>query len=84
MPNPKGSLKERLTRYRQVKLSVVGRSPGGRSPSLCGSCSKARSSICCPSDRRQGGKSVVEQFREKHRAKDVKKYYSKFDVAVLV
>ena len=29
-------------------------------------------------------KSVVEKFREKYGAKDVKKYYSKFDVAVLV
>jgi deazaflavin-dependent oxidoreductase (nitroreductase family) len=27
--------------------------------------------------------SVVERFREKYGAKDVKKYYSKFDVAVL-
>jgi hypothetical protein len=29
-------------------------------------------------------KSVVEKFREKYGAKDVKKYYSKLDVAVLV
>jgi deazaflavin-dependent oxidoreductase (nitroreductase family) len=29
-------------------------------------------------------KSVVEKFREKYGAKDVKKYYSKFDVAVMV
>ena len=28
-------------------------------------------------------KSVVEKFRDKYGAKDVKKYYSKFDVAVL-
>jgi hypothetical protein len=28
--------------------------------------------------------SVVEKFREKYGAKDVKKYYSKFNVAVLV
>jgi hypothetical protein len=28
--------------------------------------------------------TVVEKFREKYGAKDVKKYYSKFDVAVLV
>jgi deazaflavin-dependent oxidoreductase (nitroreductase family) len=28
--------------------------------------------------------SVVEKFREKYGTKDVKKYYSKFDVAVLV
>jgi hypothetical protein len=29
-------------------------------------------------------KSAVEEFREKYGAKDVKKYYSKFDVAVVV
>jgi deazaflavin-dependent oxidoreductase (nitroreductase family) len=29
-------------------------------------------------------KSAVEKFREKYGAQDVKKYYSKFDVAVLV
>ena len=29
-------------------------------------------------------KSVVEKFREKYGARDVKKYYSKFDVAVSV
>jgi hypothetical protein len=29
-------------------------------------------------------KSVVEKFREKYWAKDVKKYYSNFDVAVVV
>ena len=28
-------------------------------------------------------KSVIEKFREKYGAGDVKKYYSKFDVAVL-
>jgi hypothetical protein len=28
-------------------------------------------------------KSVIEKFREKYGAKDVKKYYSKFDVAVV-
>jgi len=29
-------------------------------------------------------KSVIKKFREKYAAKDVKKYYSKFEVAVLV
>jgi hypothetical protein len=28
--------------------------------------------------------SVIEKFREKYGAKDVKKYYSKFDLAVVV
>jgi len=29
-------------------------------------------------------KSVIEKFRKKYGAGDVKKYYSKFDVAVVV
>ena len=29
-------------------------------------------------------KSVIEKFREKYGPNDVRKYYSKFDVAVLV
>ena len=36
------------------------------------------------SDRCRTVKSVVEKFREKYGAGDVKKYYSKFDVAVRV
>jgi hypothetical protein len=32
----------------------------------------------------KGATSVVEKFREKYGVKDVKKYYSKFDVAVRV
>ena len=28
MPNPKGTLKERLARYRQIKISVIGRKSG--------------------------------------------------------
>ena len=31
----------------------------------------------------EGLNSVIEKFREKYGAKDVKKYYSKFDVAVV-
>jgi hypothetical protein len=29
-------------------------------------------------------KSVIEKFRDKYGAEDVKKYYSKFDVAVVI
>jgi len=28
MPNPKDSFKDRLARYRQIKISVIGRSSG--------------------------------------------------------
>jgi hypothetical protein len=30
MPAPNGTLKERLARYRQIKISVIGRSLGTR------------------------------------------------------
>ena len=33
---------------------------------------------------RQVVSSVIEKFRDKYSARDVKKYYSKFDVAVVV
>jgi hypothetical protein len=37
-----------------------------------------------PITNAQAVKSVIEKFREKYGAKDVKKYYSKFDVALVV
>jgi len=37
-----------------------------------------------PITNAKGVKLVVEKFREKYGAKDVKKYYSTFDVAVAV
>lgn len=110
-------LKSRLARYRQIKLSVVGRK-SGRTISILvwfvlegeklyllpvqGSDTQWYKNVLRnPSiriDARGVGadfratpvtdtklvKSVVEKFREKYGAKDVKKYYSKFDVAVLV
>jgi hypothetical protein len=30
MPNPKDSLKDRLARYREIKISVIGRKSGLR------------------------------------------------------
>jgi deazaflavin-dependent oxidoreductase (nitroreductase family) len=36
-----------------------------------------------PITNAKGVKSVIEKFREKYGAKDVKKYYSNFDVAVV-
>jgi deazaflavin-dependent oxidoreductase (nitroreductase family) len=115
MPTPKNVLKERLTRYRQIKISVVGRK-SGRTISMPvwfvlegeklyllpvqGSDTQwYRNVLKNPSIRidargveaefrahsvtdAKGVKSVVEKFGEKYGAKDVKKYYSKFDVAV--
>jgi deazaflavin-dependent oxidoreductase (nitroreductase family) len=110
-------LKDRLARYRQVKLSVIGRKSGKtisitvwfvlegeelfllpvrgsdtqwyknvlQNPSIRidarGSEAEFRA---VPVTDDNAVKSVVEKFREKYRAKDVKKYYSKFDVAVVV
>jgi len=37
MPNQQDDLKARLARYRQIKISVIGRSRGGRSRSSSGS-----------------------------------------------
>jgi hypothetical protein len=117
MPNPKDDLKERLARYRQIKISVIGRK-SGRTISIPvwfvlegeklyllpvqGSDTQwYRNVLQNPSiriDARGVGaefrtipvtdattvKPVVEKFREKYGAKDVKKYYPKFDVAVWI
>jgi deazaflavin-dependent oxidoreductase (nitroreductase family) len=117
MPKPKDNLKERLARYRQIKLSVMGRKSGktisipvwfvleGEKLYLLpvqGSDTQwyknilQKTSIRIDARGAEAGfqavpltdakavKSVVEKFREKYGAGDVKKYYSKFDVAVVV
>jgi deazaflavin-dependent oxidoreductase (nitroreductase family) len=110
-------LKDRLSRYRQIKLSVIGRK-SGRTISMPvwfvvegtklyllpvrGSDTEWYKNVlkntsiridargteaefrAKPITESKAVKSVVEKFREKYGAKDVKKYYSKFDVAVVV
>ena len=44
---------------------------------------KAEFSVVAVTDAKQVS-SVVEKFRNKYGSRDVKKYYSKFDVAILV
>src|SRR6266852_6296807 len=115
MAGSKDGLKERLSRYRQINISVIGRKSGRtisipvwfvlegeklyllpvqgsgtqwyenvlQNPSIRidaqGAAAEVRAmSITEP----KAVKSVVEKFREKYGAKDVKKY-SKFDVAVV-
>ena len=117
MPISKDSLKDRLSRYRQIKISVIGRK-SGRTISIPvwfvlegeklyllpvqgsdtqwyknvlknssirvdarGAQAEFRAKRIIESD---AVKSVIEKFRGKYGAKDVKKYYSKFDVAVVV
>jgi deazaflavin-dependent oxidoreductase (nitroreductase family) len=117
VPTLKDTLKERLERYRQIKISVIGRKSGrkisipvwfaleGKKLYLLpvqgsktqwyknlrkdpeieidarGATAKFRATLVKSANTM---KSVVEKFREKYGAEDVKKYYSGFDVAVVV
>jgi len=117
VPSSRDDLKERLSRYRQIKISVIGRK-SGRTISIPvwfalegeklyllpvqGSETRWYQHVlhnpwirieargeeaefrAVPVTGAEAVSSVVEKFREKYGAKDVKKYYSKFDVAVLV
>jgi len=110
------SLQDRLSRYREIKLSVTGRKSGktitnpvwfvaeGEKLYLLpvrgsdtqwfqnvlknsqirvdarGSQAKLEAK---PITKTDVVRSVIEKFREKYGAGDVKKYYSKFDVAVV-
>jgi deazaflavin-dependent oxidoreductase (nitroreductase family) len=117
MPNPKRSLKERLTRYRQIKITVIGRKSGKtisipvwfvvegdkifvlpvsgsdtqwyknvlKNPPMGIDARGAEAELRAePITDSAAVKSVIEKFREKYGAGDVKKYYSKFDVAVVI
>jgi len=110
-------LKERLARYREANIGVIGRKSGKwtsrpvwfvlegdkvlllpvegsvtqwyknilENPSIRIDARGARGEFrAVPVTDAKSVKSVVERFREKYGAKDVKKYYSKFDVAVFV
>src|ERR1700683_2262042 len=115
MPTQKDKLKNRLARYRQIKISVIGRKSGQtisipvwfvvegeglyllpvqgsetqwyknvlKNPSIRidarGVGSELRAMIVTDA---KAVHAVVEKFREKYGTKDVKRYYSKFDVAV--
>ena len=116
MPARNHDLKDRLSRSREINITVTGR-PSGRAISIPvwfvleddtlylvpvqGSDTQWYKNVLKnPSIRIEAGgakaevravpvkdatqvKSVVEKFRDKYGAKDVKKYYSKFDVAVV-
>src|SRR5438046_472204 len=117
MAGSKNDLKDRLSRYRQIKISVVGRKSGqtisrpvwfvleGQKLYLLpvqGSDTQWYKNVLKNSSIRinapgaeaevrakritaaKAVRSVVEKVREKYGAKDVKKYYSKFDVAVVI
>jgi deazaflavin-dependent oxidoreductase (nitroreductase family) len=110
------TLKDRLARYRQIKISVIGRKSGQtisipvwfvleseklyllpvqgsetqwyknllQNPKIWIDARGVEAGFRAkPITEAKTVKSVVEKFREKYGAKDVKKYYSKFDVAVV-
>ncbi len=115
MPKPNDSLKARMARSQEIKISVIGRKSGRtisnpvwfvvdggtlyllpvkgsntqwyknvlKDPSLRISAGGASADLkAVPIVDAKQVASVVEKFRTKYGAGDVKKYYSKFDVAV--
>jgi deazaflavin-dependent oxidoreductase (nitroreductase family) len=117
VPNPTDSLKDRLTRHREIKLSVIGRKSGKtisipvwfvlegeklyllpvqgsdaqwyknviKNPQIRIDARGVEEELrAVPITDANPVQTVVEKFREKYGAKDVKKYYSKLDVAVVL
>ncbi len=115
MPAPNNAMKDRLSRYREIDLSVTGRKSGRtisqpvwfvlendkvyllpvrgsdtqwyknvlKDPSIRIDARDSDSKFqAVPITDKTEVSSVVEKFRSKYGAGDVKKYYSKFDVAV--
>ena len=117
MPARKDDLKDRLSRYRQINISVTGRKSGRTISNpvwfvaedndlyllpVQGSHTQWYKNVlknskigidargaegafkAVPITDRKKVSDVVEKFRGKYGAGDVKKYYSGFDVAVVV
>ena len=117
MPGEIDSLKDRVSRYREIKITVTGRTSGRsisipvwfvfedptlyllpvygsdtqwyknvlKNPKIGIDARGAEAELkAVPITDAAQVSSVVEKFRDKYGAGDVKKYYSKFDVAVLV
>ena len=111
----KNTLRDRLSRYRQISLSVVGRTSGRaisrpvwfvlegntlyllpvagsdtqwyqnvlKNPSITISARGVKGIVSAtPIKQQKSVNSVVNRFRKKYGTEDVRKYYSKFDVAV--
>ncbi len=116
MPAPNDALKDRLSRYREINLSVTGRKSGRtisqpvwfvldddkvyllpvrgsdtqwyknvlKDPSIRIDARGADAGFrAVPITDQTRVSSVAVKFRTKYGAGDVKKYYSKFDVAVV-
>ena len=116
MPAKNDSLNDRLSRYREINLSVTGRKSGRtisrpvwfvyddselyllpvqgsdtqwyknvlKTPAMRVDARGTEGEFqAIPLTDAKQVASIVEKFREKYGTGDVKKYYSKFDVAVL-
>ena len=116
MATPNDALKDRLSRYREINLSVNGRKSGRtisqpvwfvwdedelyllpvrgsdtqwyknvlKNPSIQVDVRGANAKLkAVPITDKAQVSSVVERFRTKYGASDVKKYYSKLDVAIV-
>jgi deazaflavin-dependent oxidoreductase (nitroreductase family) len=116
MPARNDALKDRLSRFREIKISVTGRNSGRtisipvwfvlegdklyllpvqgsdtqwyknvlKNPSIRIETRDGEAKLqAVPITDAKAVSSVVEKFRDKYGASDVKKYYAKFDVAVL-
>ena len=116
MPARNDALKDRLSRYREIKISVIGRKSGRtisipvwfvledeklyllpvqgsdtqwyknvlKTPMIrIDARGREAESQAVPITDATQVSSVVEKFRDKYGPDNVKKYYSKFDVAVL-
>jgi len=116
-PKQNDALRDRLSRYREINITVTGRKSGRtisnpvwfvldddklyllpvkgsdtqwyknvlKNPSMHIDARGAEAEFkAIPIVDPKQVSSVVEKFRAKYGASDVKKYYSKFDVAVLV
>jgi deazaflavin-dependent oxidoreductase (nitroreductase family) len=117
MPSRNETLKDRLSRYREITISVTGRKSGRtisipvwfvldedqlyllpvqgsdtqwyknvlKNPSIRINARGAEAELqAFPFTDATRASSVAEKFRNKYGAGDVKKYYSKFDVGVLL
>jgi deazaflavin-dependent oxidoreductase (nitroreductase family) len=115
--NVRNGLEERLARYRQIKIGLIGRKSGKtisipvwfgledeklyllpvqgsetqwyknvlKNPSIRIDARDAEAGFqAVPVSDAKAMNSVIEQFQQKYGAEDVKKYYSKFDLAVSV
>jgi len=117
MPAHSDDLEDRLSRYREIKITVTGRKSGRKvcnpvwfvfedntlylvpvqgsdtqwyknvlknsAISIDARGAAVEFKAVAVTDQKQVS-SIVEKFREKYGAGDVKKYYSKFDVAVVI